>query len=405
MFFVLRHLWIPINAADDIIPTPPHIMPVLGKSPCMYSGSFDPSGFYCPVLPMPVTSLPIECSSFIYDGLICNENFEFNPSDEDMNNMQYLSNSGKKLYIYYSHGSLQSWMQAITNTSKVPTEASKLASFIKSDIVAGLILKDLNYNYDGNLDYHVDPGFYDKLQNYVSVMKQTIPDLKIGLYVNASNMIYYSSNPYSPDWFDFNLLNEVMDFYVIGFDKFNPCSETLRGGIVPINNICGVNNSLTQLATALYSSRIAKDQIYVEFLTSPTPNDTPEKLPACAVTYQQICEASKYKNIWCADNSDSLYDKGKFAKQQLKAQGIIPKYIDTIDPTGACECEMNNQFITFKMMLRGFSEADPITDCLELNSIKAEDPSCPQDIPITATVPSPAPIYNYFGSFYNYLFN
>jgi len=30
-------------------------------------------------------------------------------------------------------------------------------------------------------------------------MKQKIPDLKIGLYVNASNIIYYSSDPNSPD--------------------------------------------------------------------------------------------------------------------------------------------------------------------------------------------------------------
>jgi len=57
---------------------------VLGKSPCMYSGSFDPNGYYCSDVPMPVTSLPIECSSFIYDGVVCNENFEFNPSDTDL---------------------------------------------------------------------------------------------------------------------------------------------------------------------------------------------------------------------------------------------------------------------------------------------------------------------------------
>jgi len=44
----------------------------------------------------------------------------------------------------------------------------------------------------------------------------------------------------------------------------------------------------TKLAIALNSSTIAKDQIYVEFSTSPTPNDTPEKLPACAVTYQKV---------------------------------------------------------------------------------------------------------------------
>jgi len=57
---------------------------VLGKLPCMYSGSFDPSENYCSDVPMPVTSLPLECSSFIYDGLIYNEQSEINPSDSDI---------------------------------------------------------------------------------------------------------------------------------------------------------------------------------------------------------------------------------------------------------------------------------------------------------------------------------
>lgn len=74
--------------------------------------------------------------------------------------------------------------------------------------------------------------------------------------------------------------------------------------------------------------------------------------------------------------------------QQLKAVGIIPKYIDTIDPTGACECVSGNKFITFNMMLRGFLDEDPITDCLKLNSITSEKPSCSKYFTIS-TIKSP----------------
>jgi len=57
---------------------------VLGISPCMYSGSFDPNPDYkCQKDPMPVSSLPTECTSFIYDGLICDEIFKFNISNSD----------------------------------------------------------------------------------------------------------------------------------------------------------------------------------------------------------------------------------------------------------------------------------------------------------------------------------
>jgi len=44
--------------------------------------------------------------------------------------------------------------------------------------------------------------------------------------------------------FDFTVLNDCIDFYVIGFDKFNPCNDNFRGGIVPI---CGTDNSLVIL--------------------------------------------------------------------------------------------------------------------------------------------------------------
>jgi len=51
----------------------------LGISPCVYSGSYDESGAYGYVLPMPVSSLPMECTSFIYDGIIYDNSSNINP--------------------------------------------------------------------------------------------------------------------------------------------------------------------------------------------------------------------------------------------------------------------------------------------------------------------------------------
>jgi len=36
-----------------------------------------------------------------------------------------------------------------TDPSLVPTEAAKFTTFLRSNVAAGLILKDLNYIYDG----------------------------------------------------------------------------------------------------------------------------------------------------------------------------------------------------------------------------------------------------------------
>jgi len=78
--------------------------------------------------------------------------------------------------------------------------------------------------------------------------------------------------------FNFSAINDEVDFYIIGFDGFNPCNDHFRGGIVPI---CGLNylikmlylifqNAIifyilqTTLSKALWTSTIAKEKMYLE---------------------------------------------------------------------------------------------------------------------------------------------
>ncbi|CAI6348278.1 unnamed protein product [Macrosiphum euphorbiae] len=254
------------------------------------------------------------------------------------------------------------------NGSNTTNEAESLYNFLSDYNVVGLILKNLNYDYSSNLDYHFDESFYDNFQQYVTTMTTINSNLSIGLYINASNMIFYSNNQVSPDWFQFSILNYIMEYYIIGFDKFNPCNQFFKNGIVPNDNVLRFNNSLSSFAAALSTSPIEKNKIYLEFLASPTVNDsTTEVLPTCCVTYKKFCEKDHYNLYWCADNSDAFYDKGTFARE-IEAQGFVTKYIDTIDPTAKCECN-SDKFITFSMMLRGFLNTAPITNCTKLNSI------------------------------------
>lgn len=102
--------------------------------------------------------------------------------------------------------------------------------------------------------------------------------------------------------FNFSVINDEVDFYIVGFDGFNPCNDHFRGGIVPI---CGPNSLVkmlyiifqntiifyilqTTLSKALNSSMIAKEKIYLELLANPTAPDTGEKLPICRITYQKV---------------------------------------------------------------------------------------------------------------------
>jgi hypothetical protein len=40
----------------------------LGIAPCTYLGEYDNYGYYCPLKPMDPSSLPTNCTSFVYDA-------------------------------------------------------------------------------------------------------------------------------------------------------------------------------------------------------------------------------------------------------------------------------------------------------------------------------------------------
>jgi hypothetical protein len=51
--------------------------------------------------------------------------------------------------------------------------------------------------------------------------------------------------------FDFKVLNDVMDYFIIGFYNFNPCNEFFKGGIVPMNNVLNSTHSLVKILSIL----------------------------------------------------------------------------------------------------------------------------------------------------------
>lgn len=47
--------------------------------------------------------------------------------------------------------------------------------------------------------------------------------------------------------FDFSILNKAFDFYVIGFELFNPCNNIFKQGIVPMTNVFRSKFSLVKI--------------------------------------------------------------------------------------------------------------------------------------------------------------
>ncbi|XP_025207041.1 uncharacterized protein LOC112602904 [Melanaphis sacchari] len=360
MTFVLTFQWINCNANNTS---------KLGISPCMYAGDFDSSGYYCPTTTMNISLLPSNCTSFVYEGF--NYDYELNIMlpGHAKGNIISLCTSGKPVYLYLDYAEQMNWMNEVKNASTSTIKVLNLVNMLDKHNITGLILKNLN-SYppqDGNFD----ESFYKNLTNYVTVLKTSSVFSEVGLFINASDMIYHRNNPKAPGWLDYDKwLNNIMDYYIISFDKFNPCNDKFKTGIVPLNDSnVQTNNTLAKFLNVLKDSKMLKDKIYLEFSLSPTVNDTTnENLPTCCVSYKKYCEPGNYNLFWCADNADAFFQKGKFARD-VNAKGIVAKYIDTSDPTGNCGCDNQNQFITYSMIFRGFLNQAPITDCQKLNQV------------------------------------
>ncbi|XP_026814548.1 uncharacterized protein LOC113554745 [Rhopalosiphum maidis] len=180
-------------------------------------------------------------------------------------------------------------------------------------------------------------------------------------------MMFYDNNRTSSDWFDFTTLNEVMDYYVIGFDNFNLCTdEFLNGGIVPLDppNPTVLIYTLYKFKIALNGSAIAKDKVYFEFSVNPTLKaEAEEEFIPCEISYNEYCENPNYKEFMCVDNQDTFFEKGKFTKENSK--GFIAKYIDLIDRDLKCECN-DDKYVTFTMILNGYNNLEKVT-CAKLS--------------------------------------
>ncbi|XP_060875913.1 uncharacterized protein LOC132949153 [Metopolophium dirhodum] len=338
----------------------------LGDSSCRYSGNFDSYNEICHKDVVKIKKLPKECTAFVFDGVVCNKDYEITYAwiPEDLDHLKSLvdfEDGIHNVYLFYKHRTLEDWSDALFS-GDFKIEAQKVQEFIGKYAVKGLILNGMEYPALENCE----SDFYKKFTDYVTDIKTTNPDLEIGFYLSARTLILSVNKELNSTWFDFCKMNEVLDFYVIEFATFNECCDVfLHGGITPMESKDPAVMTLTKFATALKQSTIAKEKMYFEFLISPIskPKEKANLLP-CQYSYNEYCEYREiYKGKWCVDDQDILYEKGKFAKKYSK--GFIGRDIDLVDRDNKCECD--NKYITFYMMLKGYTDAIDKLTCIALS--------------------------------------
>ncbi|KAL5236161.1 hypothetical protein ACI65C_003571 [Semiaphis heraclei] len=351
---------------------------ILSEISCIYSGSFHSGNQICHKDVVKLKYLPKHCHSFVFDGVICDENYNIVPNEFHENlGGYYLRNlvvysffrcnlknlkpliqfedKSHPVFLFYSHGTLGDWANAFF-LGDFKQEAQKVKDFIGEYNVKGLILKGIETS-----ELNPNENFYEYFSAYISAIKSLNPDLTIGLYLSAANLaISVNEGNESIFWFDFPKINGIVDFYLIEFITFNECCiDLLRLGITPYTSTIPSIMTLEKFGVAFKKSNIDKQKVFFEFLISPI--SIPDEMihfEYCQLSYNEYCENKEDNHAkWCIDNNDILYQKGKFAKQFSK--GFVARAIDLVDRDNKCKC--GNKYITFTMLLKGYNGDEQLT--------------------------------------------
>ncbi|XP_022160488.1 uncharacterized protein LOC111026677 [Myzus persicae] len=353
----------------------------IGETSCRYLGEMEKNGKKCHEDVVKVHELPPKCTSFVYDGVICTPSYRIEAKDamyglERLQTLLDFDKPAKNVYLFYSHGGLHDWYDVLSR-GNFKLVAQNVQNFVRRYPVKGLILNEIDFPYSNEFD----GDFHQNFTDYVNTIRAFNSNLEIGLYLSArtffANKPYVFHNEtsiivnnvtyteaigvYYYNWFYFPTMNRIMDFYIIEFYTFNECTpDLLRTGITPLKSSDPFTNSLNNFTAVLKDFDIDKEKLYFEFLISPKPlYYAVDNFTNCEISYNEYCEnENNKKSKFCADDSEALYQKGKFTK--ANAKGFIGMYIDLVDRDDKCHC---GKYMAFDMMVKRYNgETDP-KDC------------------------------------------
>jgi len=332
-----------------------------GPTGCLYDG--DIKALCNRLSSPPVSSLPENCSSFLYNSLTVdlNYNVNFSYSTNVKKTLQSLIESRKPVYLYIGHKTREEWTQVIGCGNAMEVNAIDEMKGLKAFLdqypgIKGFIICAL----EPNENTKECPNFSKNLGVYLSVMKKTFPDLIIGVNIRLIDIINYNCKPHKYDWLEINDIDDLVVFYLISFSLLNECTEDLKyGGIYPLSG--SAPNTLVKAKCVLDEMKITQNKLIYRFNLMIEPNNSPDF--DCKSTYSEMCLKGEGTCDACADTQNTLNLKGQFAKNN--GAGFIVNSIDYDDTICACKC--NTPYPGFQALLNGYYSSATGNDCRLFN--------------------------------------
>ncbi|XP_060852996.1 uncharacterized protein LOC132930904 [Rhopalosiphum padi] len=283
-------------------------------------------------------NIPCECEVIMYSRFSINE-FSIINIDEallksvtDLNKPVILTISREQLYL--------DWIKILKPDGNAK-DTKVLCDFALKHNVQGYILNSITpqcifRSFNENVGKYIIP--------YIKQLKQCGPDLIIGVTVEA-----IPSSIKNPCMYNFEELNDLVDFYEVQTFKLNECVPNLYNGRTPITKSeHGANYlyGMEEVALYLKESKICLTKLTYNIEMYPVYNDQ-----TSYTSYKKVCKGEFDCSTYCVQTTKNFYDKGKFLHDQNS--GIIVMILDLDDINNDCDC--TSAFIGFKNIIAGFT--------------------------------------------------
>lgn len=300
--------------------------------------------------------LPKECSSYFWLGIYVNIFYNYYNVLGDVSEeyLDLLLQSKKPVFISYGYDDMNTWALILAcnscNGTNVKDSLAGFQTFLnRHKNIAGLML----YNFDITPGLLYPENFSENLASYIKQMKNGLPNMEIGLYLNSSAFIAVDKDS-TIRWLQFSILNEIVDFYVILLYPLIRCTEDFKIGVEPVSGES--EYTIGNIQFLINKSGIPKDKIIFQYFVTPFYSVVDD---VSTVNYQTMCTNPNTTMEWCADTIETFYEKGVFAR--CHASGFLVNYVDWDDVFNDCKCSQS--FSSFYAILSGFNQAQKPAPC------------------------------------------
>ncbi|XP_060852140.1 uncharacterized protein LOC132930328 [Rhopalosiphum padi] len=301
---------------------------------CYFKGNLDLSD--STLVNLDPAKFPKECDVIIYSRFSVNMYSEVDCDDELLKSVTDLK---KPVILTIKRDKGNTDWSKILNTDGNADETKMLCDFASSHNVAGYLVTTIAPESPW-------VGFDERIgKNIIPYIKQL---KKCGLIIGVS--IYTSpSSMKNPCVYNFDELNDIVDFYEILTWELNSCDPNYYNGRVPISLSDHGSHyyyGMEEVVSYLKESKICLTKLTFIIEMYPTFKDA-----TTFNSYAQVCSGQFDNSTWCVQTSLDFYHKGKFVKDQKS--GIIVALIDLDDVNNDCGCTA--EFNGFKNIIAGFT--------------------------------------------------